>query len=232
MQMVHWYEFIALGFYGTYLHLLILTFFVLMGCLHCKISSVTLGAPWEWWPQAEFGGLQLFMNCGCSKFSPFWGICNMVTVYLNFFSSQETALGFGESLNEVKHPSPFQGFYLFSLFLVQKFKAKEGRMLCLCSITMQRNSGLHMHNGCWMEIGFVLSSKVYWAPACLNLNIWNYFGTKIGGIGVIHNSSLYTNPSFFACSIVLSKGKADMGWSWPTCIPMQNHIRITSPPIS
>jgi hypothetical protein len=65
-------------------------------------------------------------------------------VYLNFFNSKETALGFGESLNEVKHPRSFQGFYLFSLFLVQKFKAKEGRMLCLCSITMQLNPGLRM----------------------------------------------------------------------------------------
>jgi hypothetical protein len=68
----------------------------------------------------------------------------MVSMYLNFFSSQETALGFGESLNEVRHPGSFQGFYLCSLFLVQKFKAKEGRMLCLCSITMQVNPGLHM----------------------------------------------------------------------------------------
>jgi hypothetical protein len=62
----------------------------------------------------------------------------MVSMYLNFFSSQETGLGFGESLNEVKHPGSFQGFYLCNLFLVQKIKAKEGRMLCLCSITMQQ----------------------------------------------------------------------------------------------
>jgi hypothetical protein len=71
-------------------------------------------------------------------------------MYLNFFSSQETALGFGDSLNEVKHPGSFQGFYLFGLSCskVQSKRRKDALFMFYNYATESRTSHVIMHNGC------------------------------------------------------------------------------------